>query len=243
MTVDRSCSKLWADTGTVRPHISGAPMRTAARHDGLAPVPPEAGENRAEQRSAPRFTLLIRSAKLVSPEGEYLCVVRNASECGVSVRLFHPLPPDVPFALELPNGDRHPLGRVWEEPGKAGFSFAKRTDIERIVEGPSRFSKRAMRVNLEVPCELLVGARKVAATLRNLSQQGALVSADEALSLVQRIQLRAEGMPEVAAKVRWRRNGQYGLSFEGNFQFGDLAVIVHRLRHGGAAEVTEKAGR
>lgn len=205
-------------------------MREVVRQGEATPDPLDSAEDEADQRCAPRFTLLIRSAKLTTPDAEFLCVVRDASDTGISVRLFHPLPAEVPITLELPNGDRHPLERVWEEEGKAGFRFADEADLMRIIEGPSRFSKRALRVNLELPCEIVAGLRRAAGTLRNLSQQGALITTEERLSLVQRVKLTAPGMPEVAAKVRWRRNDQYGLSFEDNFQFSDLALVVHDLQ-------------
>ena len=184
----------------------------------------------AEQRAAPRFTLLIRSAKLIGADSEYLCVVRDASESGVSVRLFHPLPPEVPLALEMPNGDVHPLERVWEEEGKAGFRFAAPVDVARIVESPSQFARRAVRVRLQVPCDLFVGARRVAGTICNLSQQGAQIRTGEKLSLIQRVKIIAEGMPEVAGKVRWRSNDNYGLSFEDTFQFAELAALAFDLQ-------------
>ena len=206
-------------------------MRDVVRHGDAVPEPlVNAGADADDERSAPRFTLLIRSAKLTTVDAEYLCVVRDASASGISVRLFHPLPADVPLTLELPNGDRHALERVWEEEGKAGFRFEKPTELERIVEGPSRFSKRALRVSLEMPCDLVAGIRRCKGTLRNLSQQGALISTEERLSLAQRIKLTARGLPEVAAKVRWRRNEQYGLTFEDNLQFSDLALIVFQLQ-------------
>jgi len=206
-------------------------MRDVVRHGDAVPEPlVNAGADADDERSAPRFTLLIRSAKLTTADAEYLCVVRDASASGISVRLFHPLPADVPLTLELPNGDRHALERVWEEEGKAGFRFEKPTELERIVEGPSRFSKRALRVSLEMPCDLVAGIRRCKGTLRNLSQQGALISTEERLSLAQRIKLTARGLPEVAAKVRWRRNEQYGLTFEDNLQFSDLALIVFQLQ-------------
>lgn len=205
-------------------------MRTALRQaevlsDG-SPVAVAAGDARA----APRLALLIRSAKLTSAEGEFLCVVRDASENGVSVRLFHPLPRDVPLTLEMPNGDRHAVERVWEEEDRAGFRFRDPADIARIVEGPSTFAKRAMRVRLEVPCELLANGRAVPAVVRNLSQTGALIHTAERLSLIQRIKLRAGGMPEIAAKVRWRRGDDYGLSFEDTFQFAELAALAFDLQ-------------
>ena len=227
MTVHPMGSKPRMDMGNVHPQIVGTPMREVVRQDETLPAAETDG---SEQRRAPRFTLLIRAAKLVGSSGEFLCVVRDASETGVSVRLFHPLPADVPLSLEMPNGDCLALERVWEEEGKAGFRFAKSVDIERIVESPSRFNRRAVRVNVEVPCDLLVGVRRIPATIHNLSQQGALVSTPEKLSLIQRVKIRAEGMPEIAGKVRWRRNDSYGLSFEDTFQFAELAALAFELR-------------
>lgn len=207
-------------------------MRNALRQ---ADVPSDGSPVAAaaeDSRVAPRFALLIRSAKLTSPEGEFLCVVRDASETGVSVRLFHPLPPELPLTLEMPNGDRHEVERVWEEEGRAGFRFCEQTDIARIVEGPSEFARRAVRVKLEVPCELVVDGRRVSAVVRNLSQSGALIHSTERLSLIQRVKLRASSMPEIAAKVRWRRGDNYGLSFEDTFQFTELAALAFDLQRG-----------
>ena len=229
MKLHRIGSKPWTGFGNARSQAVGAPMRDAVRHDDALPGAALDAADADDLRSAPRFTLLIRAAKLICPGGEFLCVVRDASESGVSVRLFHPLPADVPLMLEMPNGDRLPLERVWEEEGKAGFRFAGKVELERIVECPSRFARRAVRVKVEVPCDLLVGIRRVGATIHNLSQQGALISTTEKLSLLQRVKIRAEGMPEIAGKVRWRRNDSYGLSFEDTFQFAQLAALAFEL--------------
>ena len=229
MAVSQTGSKPWTGTGAAHPHLVGTPMHDAMRQDDSLPASPHPGEQEEERRNAPRFTLLIRAAKLTSPVGEFLCVVRDASEMGVSVRLFHAIPGDIPLTLELPNGDRHAIDRVWEEDGKAGFSFRGPVDLERILENRSGFAKRPVRVNLEVACELLVGIRRVDATILNLSQQGAQIRTAEKLSLLQRVTIKAEGMPEVAGKVRWRKGDIYGLSFEDTFQFAQLAALAFEL--------------
>jgi len=192
-------------------------------HAPVSPTP-------AESRDAPRFALLIRAAKLVSGTSEFLCVLRDASELGVSVRLFHPLPADLELTLELPNGDRHPLERVWEDEGKAGFRFREPVELERIVESRGRYAKRSMRVRLEAPCSLVLGERRVSATIGNLSQEGALIRTQERLSLVQRVRIGIEGGPEIAARVRWRREDDYGVSFEDSFQFAELAELTFDLQ-------------
>lgn len=189
-----------------------------------------------DRRHAPRFALLIRAAKLTCPGAEFLCVVRDASETGISVRLFHALPAGVELTLEMPNGDRYPLLRVWEEDDSAGFRFRDAVELDRIIEGPSRFPKRPVRVRVEVPCFLRVGTRRVAATIENLSQQGAQIRTDEFLSLAQRIRLEVEGLSEITAKVCWRQDGSYGLSFEDTFQFAELAGLAFDLQREATGE-------
>ena len=107
-----------------------------------------------EQRSAPRYTLLIRTAKLVCEVGEFLCVIRDVSESGISVRTFHRLP-DVPrMVVELQNGDSHQLEPIWQESDRAGFRFVATADIARIIASPSRYAKRAIRLNLAAPAQV-----------------------------------------------------------------------------------------
>jgi hypothetical protein len=205
-------------------------MAEALRQVDALPDRPPAAQAAGDSRDAPRFTLLIRAAKLVSGASEFLCVLRDASELGVSVRLFHPLPADLDLTLELPNGDRHPLERVWEEEGKAGFRFREPVELDRIVENRSRYARRSMRVRLEAPCSLVAGDRRASATIGNLSQEGALIRTHERLSLVQRIRIGIEGGPEIAARVRWRREDDYGVSFEDSFQFAELAALTFDLQ-------------
>lgn len=205
-------------------------MREALRQVDVLHEDPVVAESADEGREAPRLALLIRAAKLVTDDAEFLCIVRDASETGISVKLFHPLPPGTPLMLEMPNGDRHALERVWEDDGRAGFRFRDTVDIVRIIEGKSQFARRGVRIRVEVPCDLFAGVRRAPATIRNLSQHGALVSTAEPLSLIQRVRLVASGMPEIAAKVRWRRDNNYGLSFEDTFQYSELAALAFELQ-------------
>jgi hypothetical protein len=195
----------------------------------LLPQPP-GGAPMADQRASPRFTMLIRAAKLRCPAGEFLCVVRDASESGVSVRLFHPLPDEDRLLLELQNGDTHELQLVWEEQDRAGLRFLAPVDIARIIECPSRFAKRPVRISLTAPATLAGGGIAAAAVIHDISQQGAKVTSDTRFAIDQRVRLSAPDLPEVNAKVRWRRGDTYGLVFEDTFQFGDLARIVAAMQ-------------
>ena len=183
-----------------------------------------------DQRVAPRFTLLIRAAKLITRSGEFLCVIRDASKSGISMRIFHPLPQSEGVILELQNGDRYGVEMVWQEEDRAGFRFNVAADVNRIIESPSRFAKRPVRLNLSAPAEIEVRGRSEYATFQDLSQQGAKLACSRSFAIDESVKLRAAGMREVFAKIRWRREGTCGLVFEETFQYGELARIAFELQ-------------
>lgn len=199
---------------------------------GLAARQEQPGQ---EQRSASRFTLLIRTAKLICSEGEFCCVVRDASTSGIKARIFHKLPEVEDMLLEMPNGDLHAMRLAWEEQDHAGFRFTQDADISRIVESPSRFAKRAVRINVQVDGEVANIQGRAPVTIHNLSQQGAMITCDAHYSIDQRLKLIAPLLPEVQAKVRWRKGNSYGLVFDDLFQFGELARLVAELQMDGHA--------
>ena len=206
---------------------------SALLHSTSAALPEESDAPPiAEQRASPRFAMLIRAAKLRSRAGEFMCIVRDASDSGVSIRLFHPLPDDGELALELQNGDLHAMQLVWQEADRAGLKFLGEADIARIVECPSRFAKRPVRICLTAPARLASLTASGEVELHDISQQGAKITSAVRFAIDQRVRLSAKGLPEVNAKVRWRRGETYGLVFEDTFQFGDMARIVARLQLG-----------
>lgn len=209
----------------VVPETAGVHMGEAKRSDEGIDAPAV-----AEQRVAPRFTLLIRAAKLITPVGEFLCVIRDASESGISVRTFHALPKPEDMEIELQNGDRYGLEQVWEEQDRAGFRFTQAVDVRRIIESPSRFAKRPIRLKLDAPAEISSLAGKADVTIRNISQQGASVTSGVRLALDQRVKISAWGLRETSARVRWRNAGEVGLAFEDTYQFGELARIARLLQ-------------
>ena len=205
-------------------------MRQFLRRDEAAAQPLSGGAQSDDQRSATRYTLLIRAAKLISPAGEFLCVIRDASESGVNIRTFHPLPDCEAMVIELQNGDRHELDLVWQEADRAGLKFAREADIRRIIESPSRFTKRPLRINLDIPAMLESGPQQAEVRILDISQQGAKIACDERFAIEQRVRLSAPEFRETNAKIRWRRESQLGLIFEDTYQFGDFARIIADLQ-------------
>lgn len=219
-----------AQDGSAGPPAGDDPENEAPRRDAsIGPV--HADE---EMRAAPRFTLLIRAAKLICATGEFVCVIRDVSETGVSVRLFHRLPPSGPYELFMPGGEVYPMRDVWQQGNEAGFEFAQPIDVERLIGEAGQYPKRGLRLDLVFPITIRTLTQKCEGIVENVSQQGARFACDGLFAIEQA--LRIEGAEftgprtDIRAKVRWRRDRQYGVVFDDTFTLGDFARLAARLQ-------------
>lgn len=183
-----------------------------------------------ELRAAPRISLMLRAAKLVSPVGEFLCILRDVSATGLKARLFHALPAGRPLTLELGTGDRYPIEPVWERDSHAGFRFSGPVDLAALVEESGLFPKRQLRLALDQPVVVTANAVSQPARLGNISQHGALIETEQPLALSQLVQVQGPGLPARHARVRWRKGTAHGLVFHEGFRLDELALLVLRLR-------------
>ena len=182
-----------------------------------------------DARAAPRFTLLIRTAKLIVEDRQYLCVVRDVSATGASVRTFHPLAEGRRTTIEFDAGNPIAADIVWQNEKEAGFQFHCPINVDDIVMGLSDFPKRDLRFDVEHPVAVQFGGQSCDAQLTNISREGGLVRCDLPMALDQIVRLNGKGFGEIEARVRWRQDGFYGLVFDTTFSLADLAVLVQRI--------------
>lgn len=205
-------------------------------HDAPAPAamaqarPAGVDQRGAEQRGAERFALLIRTAKLVSEQGEFLCVVRDVSATGVRLKLFHPLPDIARMALELANGDFQFIEKVWEADGHAGFRFSAAIDVHAFIAEPSPWPRRPVRLRVRLPGLLHADGGASAVWLNDLSQAGGRIECSRHLAVEQRVKLEVAGLPSLIANVCWRSSPDYGLVFQQAFALADLARLTADLQ-------------
>ena len=188
----------------------------------------DVSEGAADLRRAPRFTLLIRSAKLISRLGEFVCVIRDVSATGISMKLFHQLPQGEELILALQCGETYKIKRVWEREGEAGFEFVEDVDVEQFVTEVGLFPKRGLRLNINIPATMTTSLQRGAVEIHNVSQQGALFEAETKLALDQNLRIQGKGLGEFYAKVRWRKDNRYGVVFDDVMTLGDFARMAAR---------------
>lgn len=189
-----------------------------------------------EQRSAPRFTLLIRAARLVAPSGEFVCVIRDVSETGLSVRMFHRLPDGDPLELHMPGGRKYLIRNVWSRDNEAGFEFLEPVEVAELITEAGMYPKRGVRIGVHFPATIGTLTQTYDAVVENLSQQGARFECDGRLAIDQSLRLEGPGFREVRAKVRWRRENRYGVVFDDTLTLSDFARLVARLQNPGLLE-------
>ncbi len=198
------------------------------------PYDASCAEHGSEQRDAPRFTLLIRAAKLVSPNGEFVCVIRDVSETGVSMRLFHALPSGSPLELHMPGGASYTIEPVWGRQNEAGFKFAEHVEVSQLINEAAEYPKRGLRLSVCFPIRVSTLSHRCEAMVVNLSQQGGRFECDGLFAIDQNLRIEVAGpipeFSEIRAKVRWRRDQEYGVVFDDTFSLGDFARLAARLQ-------------
>ena len=184
-----------------------------------------------EKRAAPRYISLIRAAKLILPQGEFACVIRDVSQRGIKVKIFHALPVEFSsISLELQNGERFALEIVRIEEGEASFAFTQPVEVDRLIREHWAYPKRQFRLSIKLPVTLHAPVSAWPGMISNISQQGARVTCDARIARDQMLRIEAPELPELRAKVRWRRNGAYGMVFENTFRLAEIAQLAARLQ-------------
>lgn len=199
-------------------------------HAAFGPAVEAEPDEGFEQRRARRYSLLIRPAKLLCPQGEFVCVLRDVSSTGASAKLFHRLPAVDRFTLELQSGQSYELQRVWERQLEAGFAFSDEVDVSQLVSEIGGFPKRPLRLGLNFPIMVRAGLGRGSALVENISQQGARLECRDLLALDQSLRIEGQGLRETRAKVRWRRGEHYGVVFDDTFSLRDFALLAARLQ-------------
>jgi len=196
-----------------------------------------------ERRAAKRSSSLIRSAKFISARGEFVCTIRDASQNGIALKMFHEFPQCTEVALELRNGASFELKRVRGEGDTAGFVFAEGTDVVRLLDENWHYPKRGLRLNIAMPITLETRDGTVLeAFTDNISQQGAGIECETAFAVDQPLTLSSAHLAKIPAKVRWCRDGQYGLVFDNTFSLREFALLGARLQCPGLVPGEERLG-
>lgn len=185
-----------------------------------------------DERATPRITLMLRAGKLIFGDAEVLCVLRDVSEHGLKVRLFHPLPKESgQVSLELGSGVRYAVEKVWEDADEAGFRFVDSSiELKELVDESGPYPRWHLRLRVEVPGVVKTLSGGAMCLVQDLSQLGALLICDPPLPLGARATVSGLSLPDLEGRIRWRRRDAHGLVFTCGFRLDELARLTAALQ-------------
>lgn len=194
--------------------------------NSVAKTEPDSGPDYANRRNAPRFALMIRSARLIVDGRDYLCVIRDVSATGMKIRMFHTLPPHRTLAVGLGNGECHAADVAWSDGDHLGLRFHAPTSVERLLD-EDRSAEARQPIRLRIAMEALIHAGREAMPARfiDISQASASIEVPQKLVIGEQVRIQTAMLPPLIATVRSRAlSGMaHQLLFVSPFRLDELA--------------------
>lgn len=200
------------------------------------------GERRSlqDRRGEQRHIALLRVALLHSKGSRDLCVVKNISPSGLSVRVYRNLASGDEVEIEFRSGELLAGSVVWEKDWDVGISFPNPIDVEAVLA--SRWiieagrGRNLPRIDIDLPARVAFGTRMFEARLQDISQSGARVRMEEAVPVHAKVDLSLAELPPAAGVVRWTRGAEIGISFNECIPFERLAHWIYQHRSDSSQE-------
>jgi hypothetical protein len=180
--------------------------------------------------SASRQRLVMRVAKLICSGGEYPCVIRDVSESGIKLRLFHGHPPDTCVLIELSNGELYAAERRWTKDDIAGFRFTSDVDVDDFVNEQHAHGRRPVRLRTQHGIQFVAAGDRGNAVMVNLSARGACSEAGRLLPVGSPLRIELAGWPTRFASVSWRNEFRHGLAFQDEMTLAEFARLASDLQ-------------
>lgn len=198
---------------------------------------------RLDRRSATRHLALLRVALLNVGRRKELCVVKNISSNGLSVRVYQDLAVGEQVRVEFRSGEHLSGSVVWKRDWEVGIVLPEPIDVEAVLA--SKWvteigrSRSLPRIKVNSRGWLKVGSRTFCVVLQEISQGGAKIQTLTSIIDSGNVVLCLPELPSIAGVVRWAGGTDVGISFNESLPFDLLArwIQARRAAHVVSAEL------
>ena len=193
----------------------------------LADAPP----GRSDRREGERHLTLFRVGSLTIDDRQELCLIKNISAGGMSIRAYCKVAPDTRLSVELKCGEQVSGVARWVDGDVVGVAFDEPVDVVELLaasmEGPR---PRMPRVEVDRTAWVREGAQTHRVKTCDISQGGLKVVTDRELGIGAEVVVSLPGLPPQPAVVRWRDSGSYGITFNKVIALPLLVAWLHQQR-------------
>jgi hypothetical protein len=203
--------------------------------DALAEVP-ETGDGRADEFrpevpiwAEPRHLFFFRLGTLFGEGSQRPIEILALAESGAIVRGGETLEEGARLVLELNSHHRFEVRVEWSSDTLAGLEFEDRELVRATLAGRDRAHPyRAPRLELAAEVVLRLGETCLTAQAQDVSEGGIKVELAEPGHVGREASVIVPGMPPVAGRILWCRDGRAGISFERPLPFRSLVGCLTR---------------
>lgn len=176
----------------------------------MSAEPPVETNRRADER----HLTLFRVGTVILGDRRELCLVKNISAGGTSIRAYCALEPETAVRIELKEGQPVAGQVTWVKGGDAGITFDERVDVIELLKS-SDDGPRPRMPRIEVQCIGFVreGAIVHRSVLHNISQGGLSIETPNQLTVGGDVTVTLPSLPPQSAVVRWKNGDRYGIGF------------------------------
>jgi hypothetical protein len=196
----------------------------------LSDAPPA---EQGERRDGDRHLTLFRVGSITIDGRRELCLIKNISAGGMSIRAYCGIAVGTPLSIELKSGQPVSGRASWVKDGNVGVTFDEPIDVVDILsssmEGP-----RPRMPRIEVDCFAIVrdGANTYRMRVCDVSQGGLKVESGVVLDRGCDLSVTLPGLAPQPASARWNEDGHMGITFNRLLPLGELVAWLQGVRDG-----------
>jgi len=177
----------------------------------------------------PRHLFFFRLGTLLGEGGQKPIEILALAESGAIVRIGESLQEGARPVLELNSHHRFPVRVEWSSDALAGLEFEDRDLVRETLAARDRgHPYRAPRLELAAEVVLRLGETCLTARAKDVSEGGIKVELAEPGHVGREASVIVPGLPPVAGRILWCRDGRAGISFERPLPFRSLVDCLTR---------------
>lgn len=205
--------------------LDGQPLVTTLY--SLSDAPPEPGD----RRDGERHLTLFRVGSITIGDRRELCLIKNISAGGMMIRAYCPIAEGTAMSIELKSGQPVSGKASWLRDHNVGVAFDQPVDVIEILSA-SADGPRPRMPRIEVDCIATVrdGANVYRLPVSDISQGGLKLVGDPCLEHGCDLSVSLPGLGPLPAALRWRQDGQVGISFNRLVPLVQLVNWLHVVR-------------
>ena len=203
--------------------------------DALAQVPEPCEEHSDEVRphapiwAEPRHLFFFRLGTLLGDGAARPVEILALAESGAIVRIERSLNEGERLVLELNSHHRFEVRVEWSSDSLAGLEFEDREAVRSTLAARDRAHPyRAPRLEIATEILLRLGETCLTARAKDVSEGGIKVELAEPEHVGREAKVIVPGMPPVAGRILWCRDGRAGIEFERPLPFRYLIDCLTR---------------